>query len=646
MLIGKANLPHYHLVPKERGANLRYRKDILERCGRNGKFAAHVKQMCAEDILYYINVFCWTYDPRLIDQGLSPKCPFITYEFQDEAIVDIVDCIQTGRDFAVPKSRDMGASWMGLAVYEWFWHFKDYLSFLLISRNQDYVDKAGNPKALFWKIDFIHKNQPRWLLPTGRHLGARDPNRKLLHMANADTHSVIDGESTTENAGVGDRRTSIFVDEFAAFDLAAGYAVSRGTRDVTNCRGFNSTPRGQNAFYDIIKKTSAKVIWMHWTRHPDKARGLYTSEKDENGNYRLQLVDQAYRAEVEVFKKGEKEGTIYQFPDDYPYILDGKQRSPWYDCQCSRAASAQEIAQELDIDFLGSGHQFFDPAFVKGYTEAYAQHPTFKGDLEFTETSLNPLGFRPHSDGKMHLWFSAPWKGDGMIGSFPCLDERKFGVSCDVSFGTGASNSACSVADLATGEKVALWIDPNTLPAAFADIAIAIAKFFNGAKMVWDASGPSGKLFTMQVVERGYAHVYYRETDERFRKTVSASPGVFLNSTERAVVLREYRRALEEHRLINRSKSGLEEMLQFVTQSGGKVEHSAALASADPAGAREAHGDEVIADALLVRLLPRATSSSILKSVQKAQAVPYLSPAWRIREEQREQRMSRVEADW
>ena len=78
-------------------------------------------------------------------------------------------------------------------------------SFLLVSRVQDYVDKPGNPKALFWKIDFLLNNFPPWLKPRGY----REANhRRLLHIENPENGSVIDGESTTGNVSRGDRRTA------------------------------------------------------------------------------------------------------------------------------------------------------------------------------------------------------------------------------------------------------------------------------------------------------------------------------------------------------------------------------------------------------------------------------------------------------
>jgi len=44
----------------------------------------------------------------------------------------------------------------------------------LVSRVEDLVDKTDDPKSLFWKIDFIHKHLPKWLMP--------DFERQKMHL--------------------------------------------------------------------------------------------------------------------------------------------------------------------------------------------------------------------------------------------------------------------------------------------------------------------------------------------------------------------------------------------------------------------------------------------------------------------------------
>jgi len=582
-----------------------------------------MKAMCSEDCLFYMNGFCWTYDPR---DTRAPNKPFITYaEYQDEAIDELLEGVERGFDIAWPKSRTMGASWMGLTGFEWLWHFRDHLSFLLISRNEDYVDKKGNPKALFWKIDFLHQNQPRWLLPTDRWRGSKDPNRKLLHLGNADTGSVLDGESTTGDAGRGDRRTAMFIDEHAAFETSEGYKVLRASRDTTRCRVFNSTPQGAaNAFHEVVHNTAAKIRRMHWSKHPLYNPGLYTSEKDANGVYQLKRLD-TFAGKVKALRKEWHEPRELNYPADYPFILDGKLRSPWYDSECARCATEQEIAQELDIDFLGSDYQFFDPEFVQILIAEYCCPPIMTGRLIYDLSSLEPLGFEPDPKGPLQLWFSLAGDGTrledrGYVGS------GNFGLGSDVSFGTGASNSATSVVDLGTGRKVALWKDPFTSPEKFADETIAMAKWFNRGFMIWDASGAPGRSFTKRVMEQKYSRIYYRRDEERTRSRISDKPGYFLNPEDKAVLLRDYRQKLSAREFINVSEAGMRECLQFVVQPGGKVEHSKALNSQDPRGAREAHGDETVADALASRII--AMKSSEAKAPPRK--APYMSMGWRL----------------
>jgi phage terminase large subunit len=190
----------YNSVPKGMEENLNFRSTALEKAVTDPKTREALWIACSRDLLFYVNTFGWTYDPRKKNGVL----PFITYPFQDDAMLQIEECITTGKDLVIKKSRDMGASWMLLTVFEWFWHFKDGQSFLLVSRNEDYVDKTGNPKALFWKIDFTHKHLPNWMLPA--------ITRTKLRLTNDDNGSTIDGESTTGDVARGDRRTAIGLD--------------------------------------------------------------------------------------------------------------------------------------------------------------------------------------------------------------------------------------------------------------------------------------------------------------------------------------------------------------------------------------------------------------------------------------------------
>ena len=527
----------YDLVPKDPAQNLKFREEMVQMGSTDKKAAEELYIMCSRDMLFYINTFCWTYDPRVGDGTL----PFITYDFQNESFGELHDCIGK-RDIVIKKSRDMGASWMLLTVFEYMWHFRPSQSFLLVSRNEDYVDKPGNPKSLFWKIDFIHKYLPGWLKPR--------LTRTKLRLTNEDNGSTSDGESTTGDVARGDRRTAIGLDEFAAFDIDAGYRALASTRDATRCRIFNSTPSGtNNAFYDLATSDTISQITLHWTRHPIKAAGQY---KDSQG----------------------------------------KTRSPWYDEECKRCANPQEIAQELDIDFAGSDYQFFDVIMLDKLMQDTARKPMTIGELKFNAVNASVEGFDQMPKVNLRLWVNPDAQGN-------LPKDRKYAIGADIAAGTGSSNSVLSVGDCRTGEKVAELVTPNLRPDQLATYAVALGRWFCGsedeATMIWEAPGP-GRNFGDRVMELGYRNIWRKKSIDG---KVNKIPGWWPTKAEKRSLYSEYRTALSTNKFINRSIDALRECKEIIFAATGWITHSRSLRTVDPSGARENHGDRPTADALL-----------------------------------------------
>jgi hypothetical protein len=344
--------------------------------------------------LFYINLFAFTYD---VMRSKPPDVPFITFPFQDEAILETVRAIGD-HDIFVDKSRDMGASWIGLTCIHWFWMFQVRQSFLIVSRNMDYVDKAGNPKSLFWKLDYLNEHLPPWMRPA--------VVRNVGHLENKVTSSVIDGESTTGNVAAGDRRTAIFLDEFALFEVADGFRALGSTQHATRCRIFNSTPNGVGNAHHKVYESNVNKLRLHWSSWPAKAEGLYTSEDGV-----LRILDRGYwRKKVAACRPGLSGKAVDYLLDeppddfgsvvDYPFIRDGKLRSPWYDGECERQPIKSLIAQELDIDYLGSGGQFFEAGELEKVRKEYARAPFQTGELHYDGAACEPEGFKRSARGR------------------------------------------------------------------------------------------------------------------------------------------------------------------------------------------------------------------------------------------------------
>ena len=307
---------------KDLTTNLNQRFKMVASCANEPSNQALINERCTNDIIFWTNMFVWTYNPRL-EMAVTP---FITYPFQDELLEKLVDKILNGGDILIDKSRDMGVSWCSLIPFTWCWLFKgEGMDFLCGSRKEQYVDKIGDMATLLQKIRFILENLPAWMRPKG--FCIKD-NATYMKIINPVTKSVITGEATNNNFSRGGRQRAILLDEFAFWDVDA--PAWRSSADTTECRIAVSTPEGfNNHFAKLRHSGSIEVVSLHWTRHPDKAKDAYhTSTKEP-----------------------------VEFKDAFNLWSVHKDlvRSPWYDREISRRNNdTVAIAQELDISYEGS----------------------------------------------------------------------------------------------------------------------------------------------------------------------------------------------------------------------------------------------------------------------------------------------------
>lgn len=584
----------YQTAPKDVGRNLLYRDALLARADANKRVRDSIIDACRHDLLWYVNLWVWTYDPRKPQKLI----PFITWPFQDKAFLEILDCVEQGRDLVIEKSRDMGASWMSLTVMEWLWHFHRGNTFLMVSRKEDLVDSPGDPDSLFWKVDFIHRNLPDWLRPK--------TDRRKLHFGNSDNGSTIDGESTTAAAGVGGRRTAMFIDEFSRIE--EGYQLLAGTADTTRCRIFNFTPWGtSNAAYKLARRGDLKKLRLHWSEHPEKAAGLYRYDAERG---MVDVLDQSHK-----------------FTIDYRFVLDGKLRSPWYDAECVRRANDREVAQMLDINYEGSSYQFFDKSLITKLQQEYACSPFWEGDVDFDPDTGRPFGLVKGEAGLLKLWCP--------LDAQDRPPEAVYAAAADVSTGTGATNSCLTVIDVKTGEKVAEYAAPYFRADQFALRTVAVCSWFrdklgDGAKVGWENVGPGG-AFGKRLMETGYRNVYYKEKNPALPSSsgYSDTPGWMPTNENKRAVLEEYRSALASKRCINRSHIALEECLYFIINPQGHIVHAGEFDRDDPSGARVNHGDRVIADALAWRVAKSLGGGKVQVRREAEPEVAVGSLAWR-----------------
>jgi hypothetical protein len=525
--------------------------------------------MCRQDILFWINTFVMTLDPRNYGRGLKPKIPFNTYACQDRGIHQILDSI--GRyDVKIPKSRTMGLTWMICSVYDYLWLFGEDLSFKVGSWKEKMVDDRGKPSTLMGKFDFINSHLPAWMLPPGF---SWDNDRVHLELRNPSNGCIIEGESTNENFARSERHTSIFLDEFPEVPYQTDILAATGS--VSDNRIFVGTYRTTaDKFYELTHDPDGVVIQFHWSEHPIYAAGLYRSHDGT-----LEIVDQSFK-----------------FAPDYPFVIDGKLRSPWYDAEEKRRKNPQEMAREIDMNPEGAMYGFFGDTLKRDLLQGCREPRRIPVREVLTE--------RP-GDGWGDLWDRCRtaavdvWCPLDPQGKPP--GDRRYRMGVDVSQGTGASNSVICIVDVLTGEQVAEFAWPRIYSYELAHLAVSMARWFKGAdeqgcQMIWERKGP-GNDFYNRLVRIGYHHYYRRRNEHSESRKITDIPGWEPTPDNKNAVLGSARDAMraDPPQLIPRSFPLVRDELSKFIYHNGTVEHSGAISTDDASGARTNHGDRVVA---------------------------------------------------
>ena len=534
--------PYIHLVPKDIDDNLSFRAEVIKYGSESRENAADLWQMCADDPLFFINTFCFLQEPR--DET---ALPFVTYDFQDSLLITL-DTAVGKTDVHIEKSRTMGASWIGCALAVHRFIFRPNQMIGMASQNEDLVDSA-DPKSLFWKIKFILKNLPGWLLPAYKYT--------KLSFQNEDNDSTINGSATKDDLFRGGRYTFIWLDEFASFNAkekGMDVAVMGSTRDVSRSRFFCSTHKGTGTEFYRIKldvsegRREAILCRLHWLDHP-----VYNV-----GKYRLP---------------------------------NGKWTSPWREREVKRSANPVEIAQEIDIDVLGSSYQFFEypEPLLDELERMQARRPIWRGDIQYDDKGKF-LGLVENESGSLSLWRNPEPK----TGKF----EGHFSVTCDISGGTGATNSVAEITDRETGDQVGEWANRRTEPPEFAVISVALCNCFQGAFLMWEANGTVGGQFYNRLEKLGYSNIYINRQDEKLERKVTDKPGWWSSDKRKKQALMDLKSALRSGAYTIRSAQAYRELREFVYTDNGTIEHALESSGQDPSGAGDSHADRGIALAI------------------------------------------------
>lgn len=602
-----------HLVPKDPFQNIEFRKWILEKCWADPEIAREVWIICARDFLFYVNVFGWLLEPRDKAPWQPSRCfghakeiPFLTRKYQDEALLEMQKNLGSSDMLAI-KSREMGATWMALYLFDHAWRFHAHNHFGVVSKDEDSVDNPDDPDSLLAKLDFIHEHLPEFLQP------ARNRNTSKHTISNMDNGSSITGYACTGNMARGGRKRAFLCDEVHSWPAIVDSAAFDSLQHVTHCRMMISTPnrdRGQaGAFYDACEKPDANIIKFEWSwmLDEDKAAGLYRSD----GNT-IEYLDPSY-----------------VYPANYKFIRDGQTRSPYFDYECSRAgATEQSIAAELGMNFGGATSRFFNPGVIFKALHM-TRDPNARFEVRKEHGEWLPELIVTERDNPIDLWIT--YESGLRISDRGVLlvqHGRMYSMGVDIAAGKGGSHSSCSavcVIDTRLGVQVAEYAFNKIEPEDFAGLCAQIGSVFNKALMFIEVTGV-GQRFLGKILTMHYPNLWFRPPSrDDIRQGITTKVG-YDNKDGGQAILGELQQAIQRDKFQPRSKRAIAECERYYLDKNGNLKHP--LVGAGRADAPEkSHGDCAIA--MAGAWFAIHTESQYRSPEPAASDAPYGSALWR-----------------
>lgn len=234
-----------------------------------------LKQFYKNNPAQFITDWGVTQDPRNVERGLPTAIPFILFPHQEDWVNWFMERWKNREPGLTEKSREMGISWLTVALSVTICLFNHGVIAGFGSRKEEYVDKIGDPKSLFFKARQFISSLPLEF-KGGWDLKKHAPYMRIIF---PETEAVMVGEAG-DNLGRGGRTSFTIVDESAW--LQHGDLVDAALAETTNCRIDVSTPHGMaNSFARKRFGGKISVFTFHWRNDPRKDDAWYQKKKNQ-----------------------------------------------------------------------------------------------------------------------------------------------------------------------------------------------------------------------------------------------------------------------------------------------------------------------------------------------------------------------------
>jgi len=221
---------------------------------------------CTEAVIDFINRFCFTFDPRKLEDRVMP---FELFDKQEEYIAWLWDRYTLREDGVIDKCRGVGYSWLNAAFAVYLLLFQDSVTVSMYTYKADECHKLGDMDTLLEKMIFVIDYLPEQF--------TKQVETKLMQIHNSETNSIITGKAG-DNAGRGGRSSIFFLDECAFYPRAE--AIEASVSRNSDCKIWGSTHNGTNTlFYRKCSSGINKVFTFDWWEIPLYSQEWYDAEK-------------------------------------------------------------------------------------------------------------------------------------------------------------------------------------------------------------------------------------------------------------------------------------------------------------------------------------------------------------------------------
>lgn len=241
------------------------------------------RELCARDKAYFIHNFCRIYTTgQTIDAG-----EWIPFHLWDEQI-EVIEVIENNQKIIILKARQVGLTWLCLAVALWLMIFKPIATILVYSARDTeaiYLLSDDRLRGMYYKLpDFlkVRKDGRGNLVP----LTVVDDDKHLFSLSNGSNVRAFPtsaGDSYTATLAIVDEADNS--NDLNKLLQRVKPTIDAGGKLILLSRSYKDKP--ESAFKKIYRAAAEKLntyahVFLPWYIVPTRTRRWYEAEKQDS----------------------------------------------------------------------------------------------------------------------------------------------------------------------------------------------------------------------------------------------------------------------------------------------------------------------------------------------------------------------------